>query len=155
MEPADYWSGNMEGAVPATLRGATVLPTASAANAWISARHPILLDVGPVAKKPPAMAPGMPWLPVHRDLPGSHFLPGAGRAVLTPDRRAAFLRAVAARVPPTRPVLVYCHQNCWASWNAARALVIAGYKQVAWFPGGIELWEAAGFPLRGVAPVRY
>ncbi len=146
----------MAGAVPATLHGATVLPTAAAAKAWIDARHPVLIDVAPAPKKPPSMAPGMPWLPAaHKDLPGSIWLPGAGRAVLAPDGRVAYLRAVGAHATPETPVVVYCHPNCWASWNAAKALVQAGYQHVAWYEAGIEGWVASGYALQTTPAIRY
>jgi PQQ-dependent catabolism-associated CXXCW motif protein len=148
----------MAGPVPATLQGATVLPTAAAAKAWIAARQPVIIDVAPAPKKPPAMAAGMPWLPAaHQDIPGSAWMPDSGRAVLHPDRAAAFLLAIAdlAGPPPGRPFLVYCHPNCWASWNAAKVLVGAGYRTVAWFPGGIEGWAAAGYELQRTQAVKY
>jgi len=157
-EPAGLWSGAMAGAVPATLHGATVLATAAAAKAWVAAQQPVLIDVAPAPKKPPAMAPGMPWLPAaHQDIPGSAWLPDAGSAVLHPDRAAAFLRVVAdlAGPPPGRPFLVYCHPNCWASWNAAKVLVGAGYRHVAWFPGGIEGWAGAGYEVQRTQAVKY
>jgi PQQ-dependent catabolism-associated CXXCW motif protein len=155
-EPPGLWTGAMDADTPATLAGATVLPTASAAEAWINIHHALPIDVSAVPVKPPNMAPAMPWLPApHQDIPGSVWLPGAGRAVLTAERASAYLRAVAGRAAPTQPVLAYCHLKCWASWNAAKRLVMAGYGIVAWFPGGIEGWANAGLPLRPTDATRY
>jgi PQQ-dependent catabolism-associated CXXCW motif protein len=157
-EPPGLWPGAMEGAVPATLRGATVLPTPAAAKAWIAAQHPVIIDVAPAPKKPPAMAAGMPWLPAaHQDIYGSTWLPDAGRAVLHADRAAAYIHKAAtlAGPPPGRPILLYCHPNCWASWNAAKVLVGVGYRHVGWFPGGIEGWVAAGYDLQRTQPDSY
>jgi PQQ-dependent catabolism-associated CXXCW motif protein len=157
-EPAGLWPGPMDAPTPDTLAGATVLPTAAAAKAWIADQHPVLIDVASAPVKPPAMAPNMPWLPpAHQDIPGSTWLPGAGRAVLKPDRAAAYLQAVGtlAGPPPGRPVVVYCHPTCWASWNAAKVLVQAGYRHVAWYPPGIEAWAAAGFDLQRTGAVAY
>ncbi len=155
-EPPGLWTGAMQGTVPATLRGAVVLATAAAAKSWIEANHPTLIDVAPAPIRPQVMAPTMPWLPpAHQDLPGSIWLPGAGRAVLEPERGAAFLRVMRSRAAFDHPVLVYCHPNCWASWNAAKFLVLSGYSRVAWFPPGIEGWGAAGFDLQQTIAVTY
>jgi len=140
--------------VPATLPGATVVESAAGARAWIAAHHAAVIDVAPAPVRPAAMAPGMPWLPAaHQDIPGSAWLPGGGDAA----RADAYLRAVAARVgaPPGGAVLVYCHPHCWASWNAAHRLVQRGYRQVAWFPGGIEAWAAAGFDVQRTQAIPY
>jgi PQQ-dependent catabolism-associated CXXCW motif protein len=155
-EPPGLWTGAMDAETPATLAGATVLPTASAADAWINAHHALPIDVSAAPVKPPNMASAMPWLPAaHQDIPRSVWLPGAGRAVLTADRASAYLLAVAARAAPTQAVAVYCHVKCWASWNAAKRLLIAGYDNVAWFPGGIEGWANAGLPLQRNEATRY
>jgi PQQ-dependent catabolism-associated CXXCW motif protein len=157
-EPAGLWSGAMDSAVPATLAGAVVLPTPQAARAFIASHHALPIDVSPPPKKPPNMAPGMVWLPAaHQDIPGSFWLPGAGRAVLQADRAQAYLGAVAkiAGNDPTRYLVVYCHPNCWGSWNAAKRLVQAGYSHVAWYSPGIEGWAAAGLPLQRTEPVAY
>jgi PQQ-dependent catabolism-associated CXXCW motif protein len=155
-EPPGLWTGDMNAPTPATLAGATVLPDAAAAQAWIAAHHALPVDVAAAPVKPPAMAPGMPWLPAaHQDIPGSLWLPGAGRAVLSAARATAYLRAVADHAEPAQSVLVYCHPKCWASWNAAKRLLQAGYRNVAWFPGGIDDWANSGMPMERTKPTGY
>jgi PQQ-dependent catabolism-associated CXXCW motif protein len=157
-EPPGLWSGPMQGAVPATLAGATVLPTAEAANAFLTGHRSLPIDVAAAPERPDGMAPGLPWLPPARqDIPGSIWLPGAGQAVLQPDRADAYLGAVGRRTgnDPNRFVMVYCHRNCWAGWNAAKRLVQAGYSHVAWFPPGIEGWAGADLPLERTEPTPY
>ena len=157
-EPAGLWSGPMDGPVPATLAGATALPTPQAAKNFIASHHALAIDVSALPKKPPNMAPGMVWLPAaHQDIPGSAWLPGAGRASLPPDRAKAYLGAVArlTRNDHARFIVVYCHPHCWSSWNAGKRLVQAGYTHVAWYSGGIEGWAAADFPLQRTEPVAY
>jgi PQQ-dependent catabolism-associated CXXCW motif protein len=157
-EPAGLWTGPMDGPVPATLAGATVLPTPQATKSFISSHHALAIDVSALPNKPPNMAPGMVWLPAaHQDIPGSTWLPGAGHAPLPPDRTKAFLDAVArvARSDHARFIVVYCHPNCWGSWNAAKRLVLAGYTHIAWYSGGIEGWAAADYPLQRTEPVKY
>lgn len=157
-EPAGLWTGPMDGPVPATLTGATVLTTPQAVKTFISGHHALAIDVSALPKKPPNMAPGMVWLPAaHQDIPGSTWLPGAGHAPLPPDRAKAFLDAVArvTRNDHARFIVVYCHPNCWGSWNAAKRLVLAGYTHIAWYFGGIEGWAAADYPLQRTEPVTY
>jgi PQQ-dependent catabolism-associated CXXCW motif protein len=146
----------MQGPVPATLHGATVLPTAASAKSWIDTNHPVLIDVAPAPIRPQVMAPAMPWLPpAHQDIPGSIWLPGAGSAVLKADRGAAFLRVVQSHAARDRAVMVYCHPNCWASWNVTKFLLSNGYEHVAWFPPGIEGWAEAEFELQQTVAVTY
>ncbi len=157
-EPRAYWTGAMEGSVPATLAGATVLGDAASARTWIAAHHPVIIDVAPAPKRPPAMPPGLPWLPsAHQDVPGSVWLPDAGRLLLTADGAGAYEHAVQrlAGAPPGRPVLAYCHKDCWASWNAAKFLLRHGYADVAWFPGGVEAWAGAGYDLQRTQATRF
>ncbi len=157
-EPAGLWSGPMNSAVPATLAGAAVLPTARAAQEFIALHHALPIDVSFAPKRPPDMAPGMIWLPAaHQDLPGSAWLPGAGRAVLQPDRAQAYVAAVGRLTgnDPGRFVVIYCHPDCWGSWNAAKRLVQAGYRHVAWYPPGIEGWAAANLAMQRTDAVSY
>jgi PQQ-dependent catabolism-associated CXXCW motif protein len=155
-EPSGLWSGPQHGTTPLTLSGAIVLPSAKAAKSWLETQLPVVIDVSPAPAKPPHMAPGMPWLPsAHQDIPGSIWLPNAGQEVLQPNRAAAYLRKVKVRATPDKPIMVYCHANCWGSWNAAKVLVQAGYHHVAWFPGGIETWSAADYTLQRTRAAAY
>lgn len=157
-EPADLWAGPMQGAVPATLTGATVLPTAPAAAQFLNDHSALPIDVSAAPIRPPGMTADMPWLPAaHQDIGGSLWLPGAGLMVLQPDRAEGYLEAVAKRVgyDKQRFVMVYCHPNCWGSWNAAKRLLQAGYANVAWFPGGIEAWAGADLPLQRTEPTPF
>jgi PQQ-dependent catabolism-associated CXXCW motif protein len=43
-----------------------------------------------------------------------------------------------------RRIVIYCHERCWLSWNAARRAIRYGYRSVFWYPEGIEGWRAAG-----------
>jgi rhodanese-related sulfurtransferase len=45
------------------------------------------------------------------------------------------------------PLVFYClSTECWMSYNAALRAINAGYKNVLWYRGGIEAWQAAGLP---------
>jgi PQQ-dependent catabolism-associated CXXCW motif protein len=142
-EPDGYRTGDLHGATPATLAGARVLDLAALEAAIKDGA--VLIDVGPAAVKPDDMPADRPWLPTHRSIPGAAWLPGAGLGEdLAPERAALLLGQVAELTggDPARPVVVFCKPDCWASWNLGRRLVLAGYARVAWFPGGVDAWQA-------------
>ena len=35
-------------------------------------------------------------------------------------------------------LVIYCQENCWMSWNAAKRVLSYGYPNVAWYPEGTE-----------------
>jgi PQQ-dependent catabolism-associated CXXCW motif protein len=143
-EPSGLWQGAMHGATPDTLHGASVLTTEAFAK-LMNRAHPLLLDVAEADKKPAGMDNGMPWMPTHRTIPGAVWLVGAGNGTSDP----AFATVLKTRVGDLthqnlkRPVVVFCHPHCWGSWNAAKRLVMLGYKHVYWYPESVEGWQAA------------
>src|SRR5262245_26800703 len=68
-EPGGLWTGPMRGHTPGTLKGAAVIDLA-ALDALLADR-PVLLDVAASEKKPADFPQDMPWLPVHRSIPGA------------------------------------------------------------------------------------
>lgn len=82
----------------------------------------------------------------HHTIPGAHWFPESGRGVLAPDIESWFLTGVArlSDGSRTRPIIVFCLADCWMSWNAARRLAIAGYKDVRWFAEGTDGWTEVG-----------
>lgn len=107
-----------------------------------------LIDVLPLPPRPPTLPAGTLWLPPARqDIAGSLWLPDLGLPVLSPEREARF-RAVldAALTTHPRPVVVYCLERCWLSWNAALRLAEWGLPDVRWFAEGTDGWTAAGLP---------
>ena len=144
-EPAGLWTGAMGGETPATLAGATVLdpPALDRLLEGPPGRdRPVLLDIGGSPPRPDGIPADRPWLPIHRSLPGSVWLPGAGAANLG-AREAVFARRAAELTggDKARPVVTFCQPHCWASWNAAKRLVGLGYTRVYWFPAGIAGWQ--------------
>lgn len=48
----------------------------------------------------------------------------------------------------SRALVFYCGGvRCWGSYNAALRAMHMGYRNVAWYRGGIEAWQQAGLPV--------
>ena len=141
-EPDGLYEGPTHGYTPPTLKGATVVDLA-ALDKLLADGKPVLLDVGLADRKPDNLPPGTIWLPTHRSIPGAVWLPNAGAAPLAPAQETAFFKRVEELTggDKGRPVVAFCHPECWGSWNAAKRLVEAGYGRVVWFPLGVEGWQ--------------
>lgn len=141
-EPDGLWTGPSRGYTPATLQGAKVVDL-DGLDALLAREKPVLIDVALADQRPGGFPADRPWLPTHRSIPGSVWLPGAGTAPLDPASEAAFLGRVAALTggDKTRAVVAFCRPECWGSWNVGKRLVQHGYSNVHWFPDGIEGWQ--------------
>lgn len=145
-EPPGYWSGPINSPVPATIAGGKVIGAEELARLF-KQKKPLVIDVSNEAKRPPGMSPDAPWLPLPQEvIPGSVWLPGAGMADIAPEADASFRKLLSQTTSGDQdhPVVIYCHERCWLSWNAAKRAISYGYSQVYWFPEGIEGWRAAG-----------
>jgi PQQ-dependent catabolism-associated CXXCW motif protein len=145
-EPAGYWEGNVDAPMPSTLHGASVVHVEDV-EALLRQGKAVVIDVSNSPRRPAELAPGAPWLPLpHRTIPDALWLPGVGVGALTPEvddfYRSRLERATAGNGDAA--LVVYCHEKCWLSWNAAKRAIGYGYRRVYWFPEGIEGWMAAG-----------
>lgn len=152
-EPAGFWTGPMGGPVPATITGGMVIDTAGLV-VLMAEKDPVLVDVGPMPHKPDNI-PMEAWVPPpHRTIPGSIWLPGVGAGELAP-RLDAWFRAWLLSLTGgdrSKPLVIFCHPNCWGSWNAAKRAIVYGYTAVHWYEEGIEGWQDAGQPTMLVHP---
>jgi PQQ-dependent catabolism-associated CXXCW motif protein len=151
-EPQALWDGPMQGPTPLTLAGATVVDTQKLAE-LIAQEKPLLIDVSKADVQPPAsVRKDIPWMPTHKSIPGANWMPGGGSADASPAFASAFSARIGALTAGDldRPIVAFCHPNCWASWNAAKRLTGLGYRRVYWYRDGIEGWQSA-YPTRQVA----
>ena len=142
-EPSGLYQGAMHGYTSSTVAGGIVVDTAALAK-LIETAHPLLLDVAEKDRKPPTMRADTPWLPTHRSLPGAVFLQGGGKGSDDPAYADAFKARVAALTGDDRskPIVTFCHPDCWGSYNAAKRLAGLGYTRVYWYRDGVEGWQA-------------
>ncbi len=155
-EPDGYWTGPINDPVPSTLKGARVIHTAELGKLIRRQGGSIVIvDVSNAPRRPDNLPETTQWLPVpHRALPGAVWIPGAGLGDI-PAPIDVYYRKRLAEVSGgdlQRPLIVYCHERCWLSWNAARRAVEYGYRNVYWYPDGIEGWRAAKQPTAIIDP---
>ena len=146
-EPEGYRLDDYRAPVPGTVAGAPVLD-AAAVHALTDT---VLVDVLPAPRRPEAMRPGVPWLPLpHLSLPGALWWPEVGRGVLPPGMEARFAVRLREVTDGGKRAVFFCLPECWMSWNATRRAVSLGVP-AAWFPGGTVGWTQAGYALVPVA----
>jgi PQQ-dependent catabolism-associated CXXCW motif protein len=144
-EPQALWGGPMQSPTPLTLAGASVVDTHGLAE-LIAREKPLLIDVAKADVQPPAPArKDIPWMPAHKSIPGAIWMPGGGSADASPSFAKAFGERIGALTAGDldKPIVTFCHPNCWASWNAGKRLAALGYRRVYWYRDGIEGWQSA------------
>jgi PQQ-dependent catabolism-associated CXXCW motif protein len=154
-EPEGYRTSDYRAAVPETLAGAEVLDAEGAQALWQSGQA-VFIDVYPRPPKPENLPVNTVWRdPVHTTIEGAHWLPNVGYGVLAPTAETYFGTRLAALTggDKTRRLVFFCQRDCWMSWNAAKRALALGYRNVAWFPEGTDVWEEAGLPLAEAAPI--
>jgi PQQ-dependent catabolism-associated CXXCW motif protein len=153
-EPRDYWTGPMQGEVPATLAGGRVVHTQALADLPRGGGI-VLIDVALPPHRPDNLADDAIWKPAsHQNIAGSVWMPGVGAGKLEDPLEAFFRNRLKELTGDDlqRPLVFYCHHNCWASWNAAKRAIGFGYQNVAWYPDGVEGWQDAGGALAAAQP---
>jgi PQQ-dependent catabolism-associated CXXCW motif protein len=146
-EPKDFWVGPVNGPVPATLTGGTVIRANDLAT-LLKQHRAVVVDVSNTQQRPEKLAPQAVWMPPpHPLIPGSLWIAGAGAGAIDANVEKLYRQRLAEATSRNldHPVVVYCHERCWLSWNAAKRAIRYGYRKVYWFPDGIEGWRAAGF----------
>jgi len=153
-EPENYRTENYRAPVPVSLAGGRVLSTRDAEAIW-RAKAGVFIDVLPRPPKTKNLPEGTVWRDKPRfNMPGSMWLPDTGYGVLAAPTEA-YLKQGLARATggdKARQVVIYCQEDCWMSWNAAKRILSYGYSNVAWYPDGTDGWERAGLPLSEAQP---
>lgn len=153
-EPSGYRTDDYGTPTPLTLAGARVLTTEQAFKLWQD-HAAAFVDVLPQAPRPANLPAGTFWNPKPRyDIPGSLWLADAGYGEL-PDVMIGYFRQGLRQATGGNkkyPLVIYCRDSCWHSWNAAKRAVSLGYTNVAWYREGTDGWAAAGHPLATQQP---
>jgi PQQ-dependent catabolism-associated CXXCW motif protein len=153
-EPDSYRMEDYRSLVPATLAGARVLTTAEAETIW-RAKAGVFIDVLPRPPKPANLPAGTVWRDKPRlNIPGSIWVPDTGYGKLA-EATEEYLRQGLARASGDNKatlLVIYCQENCWMSWNAAKRILSYGYANIAWYPDGTDGWARADLPVAESQP---
>lgn len=153
-EPDDYRMDHFRAPVPGTLAGAKVIGPEEAHDIW-SAGGAAFIDVLPQAPKPANLPEGTIWRDKPRySIPGSIWLPNVGYGALA-EVTETYFREGLAKVTngvPAHPIVIFCLEDCWMSWNAGKRAVAWGYSAVHWLPEGTDGWALWEYPLEKILP---
>lgn len=153
-EPVGYQTEHYRGPVPETLTGGTVVGPEGAHALWLAA-DTAFIDVLPQAPKPANLPEGTIWRDKPRDtIPGAMWLPNVGYGAIAEVTATYFRNGLAEATggDSAHPVLFFCLDECWMSWNAAKRALEWGYQNVYWLPEGTDGWDFYDFPLERVTP---
>ncbi|WP_412103300.1 PQQ-dependent catabolism-associated CXXCW motif protein [Salipiger bermudensis] len=153
-EPGGFQMDSYRAPVPDTLSGATVVGPDEAFALWQSGET-AFIDVLPRPPKPANLPEGTIWRDTPRDsIPGATWLPNVGYGAIAESTDSYFRAGLAEATggDPAHPVLFFCLDACWMSWNAAKRALGYGYERVYWLPEGTDGWAASGHPLEPVTP---
>ncbi|MEP3637036.1 MAG: PQQ-dependent catabolism-associated CXXCW motif protein, partial [Paracoccaceae bacterium] len=105
--------------------------------------------------KPENLPKGTIWRDKPRSsIPGAIWLPNVGYGAIA-DVTADYFRTGLEKVTQgdlAHPVVFFCLEDCWMSWNAAKRAIEWGYSNVYWFPEGSDGWALWDYPLERVKP---
>lgn len=145
-EPSQYRMKDYRSKVPCCLQGARVV-TPPEAMALHRQGQTIFIDVMPTPPRPPKLPEGVIWRDkVHLTIKGGVWLANVGYGLLTPEMKRYFSDHLDRLTGGNKhqPLLFYCLENCWMSWNAAKRALVLGYRQVTWYPSGTDGWVRSG-----------
>lgn len=129
--------------VPETVPGGTRI-TAAEINDLVKKQDAVLIDVMPSDGAGLDTGTGQ-WRMTkpRQDIPGSVWLPDAGKGELSPAMDQYFRDNLAKLTGgnPARAVILYCQSDCWMSWNAVKRAASFGYTSLYWFPEGSDGWR--------------
>lgn len=116
----------------------------------------LLIDVSPITGLGYDPATGR-WRNAkrHESLPGAVWLPEVGRGVIDAPVEG-FFRDQLQRLTSgdtAHPLILFCHADCWMSWNAMKRADWLGYSRLYWFPEGTDGWRDWDRKLVPIEPV--
>lgn len=116
----------------------------------------VLVDVSPItgAGYDPATGHWRSAKP-HASLPGAIWLPEVGRGVIDANVERFFARELdrLSGGNKAHALVLFCHADCWMSWNAMKRAGRLGYTRLYWFPEGTDGWRDWDRKLIPIDPV--
>ncbi|MBU2961075.1 PQQ-dependent catabolism-associated CXXCW motif protein [Citreicella sp. C3M06] len=152
-EPDGFRMAQYRAPVPETLSGATVVSAQDAHALW--QQGAAFIDVLPRPPKPDTLPEGTIWREEPRQsIPGATWLPNVGYGEIAEVTDAYFRAGLdhATGGDRARQLVIFCLDDCWMSWNAAKRALGYGYSAVAWMPTGTDGWSAEDYPTEQLHP---
>ncbi len=153
-EPDDYRMDHYRGPVPGELTGGTVVGPEQAFEMW-DAGDVGFIDVMPQPPKPANLPKGTIWRDKPRlSIPGSIWVPNVGYGAIADVTAEYFRKGLedVSKGDTAYPLVFFCLEDCWMSWNAAKRAIEWGYTSVFWLPEGTDGWALWDYPLEQVEP---
>lgn len=153
-EPSDYRMDQYRAPVPGEITGGKIVGPEEAHALWMMG-DAAFVDVLPQPPKPANLPEGTIWRDKpHDTIPGAIWLPNVGYGKIAEVTAEYFRSGLSAATggDPNHPVVFFCLEDCWMSWNAARRAIEWGYGEVYWFPEGTDGWGLWDYPLERVKP---
>lgn len=153
-EPDEYRMDHYRAPVPETLSGATVVDSETAYELWSTGKV-AFIDVLPRPPKPTNLPEGTIWREKPRhSIPGAIWLPNVGYGALAEVTHVYFRTGLekATSGDLGHPILIFCLEECWMSWNAAKRALEYGYETVYWMPDGTDGWTFFDYPTEELIP---
>lgn len=147
-QPEGYRMEEFRAPVPAEVTGATTIDAQKAHALWQD-KSASFVDVWPRPPKPKDLPEGTIWRGKQRfSVPGAIWLPNVGYGELADVVEDYFKRGLekASGGDLSHPLVIYCLQDCWMSWNAAKRALSYGYENIYWMPSGTDGWTEQGYP---------
>lgn len=160
--PEGYRGWPYKAPTPLSAPGATTLFFAEDVQALIQGNDVLLVNVSPITLGPADAEGNRDWIPPRRkslqQLPGSIWLPNVGYESLDAGMDAYFRENLRYYTDGDKShlLLFYCTADCWMSWNSVkRAREEYGYRNIYWYPYGIDGWKEQELELEPATPVPY
>ena len=120
-------------------------------------QKPVLIDVYGAIFREESLDFDGAWLvsTPHKSLPDSTWLPNVGKQELIPvveDYYRFHLKELTGN-DLSKTLVIFCVEDCWMGWNAAKRAREWGYTNVMWFREGIDAWKEKGWPLHDIEPI--
>ncbi|MBV1913582.1 MAG: PQQ-dependent catabolism-associated CXXCW motif protein [Cycloclasticus sp.] len=90
-----------------------------------------------------------------KNLPTSVWLPTVGKQklnVVVEQYYRQQLKELTAN-DTNKVIVIYCVEDCWMAWNAAKRAKEWGYNNVWWFREGVDGWLDNGWQLQNSVPI--
>jgi len=122
-----------------------------------SLNTPILIDVYGAIFREESLDFDGAWLvsTPRKNIPNSIWLPNVGKQTLKPVVEQYYRDQLKELTNDDKAaqLVIYCIEDCWMAWNAAKRAVEWGYSNILWFREGVDGWTDNNWMLQTNEPI--